>query len=578
MSDAKKVVVLGAGYGGIEAALHIYRHSKKRNDIEITIIDKNEYHTLLTELHEVAGNRVTPDGLMINLEKIFEHTNVNVVKDRITGIDLDRQLLKSETDTYPYDYLILATGSEPTYFGIPGMKEHSLTLWSMEDALRINKHIRSVFEKASREKDPEERQKLLTIVVGGGGFTGIETVGELVQWADELCRKYGIARNEVNLYVIEAMSKILPNLSDSLIEKATAFLKKKGVKILTDSPITEVKKGSLTLKSGDVIKTATLIWNGGVQCNSFAANLGLKTNRRGRVEVNNYMQTVDRPNIYAIGDNCYYEEEEGKPPMPALVESAIQSGQCAAHNVLADINGKPKKEMKLNLHGFMVSIGSRFAVAKVTGLPQLSGYLATALKHLVNMHYLFGIGGLTIIAEYINHQLLNNTRQKTFIGPHFTAKSANFWLVPLRIYLGYMWVMSGLEKYHSGWFDYQMLAGTADAASGASMMQLIGDQTPGWYAWIVDTILVPNAMLFQKLIVFTEVGIGVALIAGLFTFIAAAVAVVMNINFMLSTGLNDYWFLTASIACLGGAGRAFGLDHYVIPFLRDITKKLWHNR
>src|SRR5690554_5634724 len=141
MSDVKKVVVLGAGYGGIEAALHIYRHSKKRNDIEITIIDKNEYHTLLTELHEVAGNRVTPDGLMINLEKIFEHTNVNVVKDRITGIDLDRQLLKSETDTYPYDYLILATGSEPTYFGIPGMKEHSLTLWSMEDALRINKHI-----------------------------------------------------------------------------------------------------------------------------------------------------------------------------------------------------------------------------------------------------------------------------------------------------------------------------------------------------------------------------------------------------------------------------------------------------
>ena len=93
MSDVKKVVVLGAGYGGIEAALHIYRHSKKRKDIEITIIDKNEYHTLLTELHEVAGNRVAPDGLMINLEKIFEHTNVNVVKDRITGFDLDRQLL-----------------------------------------------------------------------------------------------------------------------------------------------------------------------------------------------------------------------------------------------------------------------------------------------------------------------------------------------------------------------------------------------------------------------------------------------------------------------------------------------------
>ena len=160
--------------------------------------------------------------------------------------------------------------------------------------------------------------------------------------------------------------------------------------------------------------------------------------------------------MYAIGDNCYFEPEEESPDAGAG-KIAI-SRASAAHNVLADINGKPKKEMKLNLHGFMVSIGSRYAVAKVSGLPQLSGYLATALKHIVNMHYLFGIGGFTILAEYINHQLLHNTRESTYFGPHFTAKSTNLWLVPLRIYLGYMWVMSGLEKYHSGWFDYQMLA------------------------------------------------------------------------------------------------------------------------
>lgn len=578
MSQIKKVVVLGAGYGGIEAALDIYRHTRKRNDIEVTIIDKNEYHTLLTELHEVAGNRVTPDGLMINLERIFEYTKVKVVRDKIESIDFEKQVLKSGNNTYEYDYLILGTGSEPTYFGIPGMKEHSFTLWSMEDALKINEHIKSVFRRASVEKDPEKRAKLLTIVVGGGGFTGIETVGELVQWADELCAEYGINRKEVKLYVIEALDKILPNLPDPLIKKATAFLEKKGVKVLTSSPITEVSEDSLTLKSGEIIKTETLIWNGGVQCNSFAANLGLKTNRRGRLEVNEYMQTVDYPNVYAIGDNCYYEPEKGKAPMPALVESALQSGQCAAHNVLADIDGKEKKPMKLNLHGVMVSIGSRYAVAKVSGLPQLSGYLATALKHIVNMHYLFGIGGLTLIAEYINHQLLHNTRKSTFIGPHFTAKSANFWLVPLRLYLGYMWVMSGLEKINNGWFQNQMLAGTADAASSASLMSLVSDHTPAWYAWIVDNIIVPNAMLFQKLIVSTEIGIGLALIAGLFTFIAAAVGVAMNINFILSTGLNDYWFLVASLACMGGAGRAFGLDHYVIPYLRNLSKKIWHNR
>lgn len=578
LAGAKNVVIIGAGYGGIEAALELHRKTRKRNDIEITIIDKNGYHTLLTELHEVAGNRVTPDGLMLSLERIFEYTKVKVVRDRIEEIDFKNQALKSKTASYGYDYLVLATGSEPTYFGIPGLKEHALTIWSIEDAVKIRSHILAVFKKASVAKDPEKRKRLLTIVVGGGGFTGIETVGELVQWADELCTEYEIDRKEVNLVVVEALDKILPNLSDNLIKKATRFLEKKGVRVLTSSPITEVTEGSITLKSGEKIETDTIIWTGGVQCNSFAANLGLTTSKRGRIEVNRYMQTKDYPNVYAIGDNCYYQEDGNKPPMPALVESALQSGKCAARNILADIDGKEKKPMKLNLHGVMVSVGSRYAVAKVTGLPELSGYLATALKHLVNMHYLFGIGGIRFVTDYINHQLLHNTRKPTFIGPHFTAKSANFWLVPLRIYLGIMWILSGMDKIEKGWLQYEMLAGSADAASGASVMALVSDHTPGWYAWIVDNIIVPNAMLFQKLIIATEIGIGLALVAGLFTFIAAAVGVGMNINFILSTGLNDYWFFIASIACMGGAGRAFGLDHYVIPYLTRLSKYFWHNR
>ncbi len=578
MERLKKIVVLGAGYGGIEAALDLHRRTRKRNDISITIIDKNHYHTLLTELHEVAGNRVTPDGLMIDLEKVFEYTSVNVVRDKIKKIDFEKQTLISAENSYDYDYLVLAAGSEPTYFGIPGMKEHAYTLWSMEDALKINSHIRSVFKRASLEKDDEKRRNLLTIVVGGGGFTGIETVGELIQWSDELCSDYGIDRNEVSLVVVEALDKILPNLTDRLIEKATAFLEGKGVKVMTRSPITEVTEDSLALKSGETIYTETLIWTGGVQCNAFAASSGLTTNRRGRIEVNEHMQTRDYPNVYAIGDNCYYQKSEDEMPMPALVESALQSGKCAAHNIIADITGRKKEPMKLNLHGVMVSIGSRYAVAKVTGLPQLSGYLATALKHLVNMHYLFGIGGLRFIIDYIDHQLLHNTRKPSPAMSLIPVNLASLWLVPLRIYLGIMWVMSGMEKVNTGWLENVMMAGSTDATSSASILTLVNSHTPGWYAWIVDNIMIPNAMLFQKMIVVTEIGIGLALIAGLFTFIAAAVAVVMNINFMLSTGLTDYWFFVASIACLGGAGRSFGLDHYVMPYLVRLSKYFWHNK
>ena len=128
--------------------------------------------------------------------------------------------------------------------------------------------------------------------------------------------------------------------------------------------------------------------------------------------------------------------------------------------------------------------------------------------------------------------------------------------------------MSGLEKVDGGWLMNNMIAGSnADATTGASIMQLVSDHTPGWYAWFVDTIIVPNSLFFQKIIVLTELGLGLAFITGTFTFIAAIVSIGMNINFLLSTGLNDLWFLMSSVAMLGGSGRAFGVDHYLIPYL-----------
>lgn len=146
--------------------------------------------------------------------------------------------------------------------------------------------------------------------------------------------------------------------------------------------------------------------------------------------------------------------------------------------------------------------------------------------------------------------------------------SPTFLLVILRLYLGYMWLMSGIDKINNDWLKYNMLAGSnADATTGASIMQLVSEHTPGWYAWIVDTLIIPNAMLFQKLVIITEIGLGLAFITGTFTFLAALVSIAMNINFLLSTGLNDLWFLISSIPMLGGAGRAFGVDHYLMPYL-----------
>lgn len=633
----KRIVILGAGYGGVSAALRLQKRLRRAKDVEIVLIDRNHVHTLLTELHEVAGNRVSEDAVIVPLDKIFQYTKVKVVADEVEAVDFEANVVKARGGEYPYDYLILGMGSKPAYFGIDGMEEHALSLWSYDDAIRVREHVRSMFREAAREKNPARRRELLTFVVGGGGFTGIELVGELARWRQELCAEFGISRTDVRLMVVEAADKCLTVLDDSLVAKAMDHLDKLGVEVWTNSPIVRVTLDTIELKGGQVIKSRTLVWTGGCETATCPAGLGLETAGRGRIVVNEYLQT-EHPNVYAVGDNSFFVAEDGRP-LPALVEPALQGGQVAADNIVAELRGKDKKPYKPNIHGVMVSVGRGYGVADLMGI-KLSGMLAIFMKHMVNLHYLFGIGGFELVFGYLGHEFKGQRKRDRHLFRHFWADSQLFWLVPLRLYLGYMWLKSGIDKINSGWLQEIMISGAADGGgaattsavtaatgaietvgvtaasavtaatdiletvtttaasavtaasevvgttaaslvadgtSGASVMNLISDHTPGWYAWIVDTIVVPNAMVFQYMVTFTEIILGVAFILGLFTFIAAAISVVMNINFLLSTGLYDYWFLVTSIAMMGGAGRAFGLDYYLYPYLQRQWRYLVRN-
>ena len=562
----KRIIILGAGYGGIQAALTLQKKKKKTDQLEIYIIDKNPYHTLLTELHEVAGNRIEEDGVIVYLKDIFEYTDVNIVQDFIQEIDFKHHILKSSKNQYQYDYLILGIGSEPAFYGIPGMEEHSFTLWSYSDALRIKEHILHMFQKASLEPDPGKKKAYLTFVVGGGGFTGTEMVGELSHWADQLAEHYDIQRKDVQLIIVEAMDKILPILEDDLIEKSVKYLENKlNVRVLTNSRITKVSNSGLEINEKDWIHSHTLIWTGGVQANQCLMEFDLETGRSNRVCVDEYTRT-HYENVFAVGDFSLFITKDEKP-LPALVEAALETGKTAGKNILHAIRGQELEKCDPKLHGVMVSLGNRFAVANIMGI-KLSGIPALGMKHLVNLHYLFGIGGFELIGKYLKHEFLGQKHKKGVFQKHYTQLTPTFWLLFIRIYLGFMWLMSGMDKIQAGWLKWEMLAGTAvDGTTGASLMPLISSHTPRWYAWIVDTFILPNAMFMQTIIVIVEIGLGLAFITGTFTFLAALVSIGMNINFMLSTGLNDLWFFMSSFPMLGGAGRAFGIDHYLMPYL-----------
>lgn len=584
MGNVKKIVVLGTGYSGVHAAKRLHKKFKKDSNVEITLIGKDPYHTLMTQLHEFAGGRVEEDSVQINLERIFSCKKVDVVLDEITEIDFDKKTLSSETKTYDYDYLVLGAGSEPAFFGVPGVKENGFTIWSLDDALKIRDHIENMFRKAAKERNTEKRKQLLTFVVAGAGFTGVETLGEIIEWKKKLCRNYNIDEKEVRLLLVEALDKILPILNDNIIIKAEKYLLKHGVEILKSSPITNVEKDNTKLKDGTVIETNTLIWTCGVQASKFAANLGLKTSRGGRIQTNEFLQTVDYNNVYVVGDNSYLEEE-GKG-LPQIVETSVQTADTAATNIASDITNKAKKAHKSNYHGLMVSIGSRYAVASLMGI-SISGFLAMAIKHLVDLHYLFGVAGFSACWSYIVNEFFDIKERRSITGGHLSAKSHSFWLAILRVYVGVMWLLEGINKVKTGWLTELKIplfmtdatasatAGAGDGATAAAATVTPILSSPPHFFTSFMHLLSPLGLQFQIIIVITEICLGLALISGLFTFIASVGTIFLAANFILSgmAGYDILWYVFACFALMGGGGRALGLDYYVMPFL-----KRWWNR
>ncbi|HHY46179.1 MAG TPA: FAD-dependent oxidoreductase [Firmicutes bacterium] len=562
--ELTRIVVVGGGYAGVHACQRLAKALGQKSGVEITLINPGPSHTLLTDLHEVAGNRIPPEGVEVSIRKVFAGKAVNFVEDRIVRIDPQKQILYSESHEYPYDYVILACGSEPAYYNIPGMKENALSLWSLKDAERIRRHVREMFRLAASEKDAVKRQELLTFVVGGGGFTGVEMIGELADWVPDLCGEYGLSEFDVNLILIEALPTILPNLRRSLAERARRYMRARGITVLTNSPIVEVTPEEVSLKSGTKIRTRTVIWTGGVQTNHEVQEFGFKCHKRGRVRVNEFLQVEGYSNIYAVGDNACFMTHTGE--LPALVEAGLQGGACAAENIARQVKGEKPREFRPKLHGVMVSIGAGYAVADIAGIP-LWGLPAVAMKHLVNLHYLFGVGGMWLVNRYLRLEFLNERGTLAPVFKHLTVKTSVVWLVILRLFLGYQWLVSGIHKVQSGF-----LVSGDKLVSGSSLVPM-GPGTPQFYVTFMEKVVFPHALFFQIIVTLGELAIGTALILGLFTALAGLGSIFMNVNFMLS-GTGNVWFLVTSLLMLGGAGRAFGLDYYVMPFLEG----LWRER
>lgn len=445
----KKIVVLGGGYAGVLTAKKLAKKFKKNKDVQITLIDKQSYHTMLTELHEVAAGRVDEESIRMDLKRIFAGRNVEVVLDEIKTIDFDQKVLVSDQQSYEYDYLVIGTGCKPTFFGIPGA-EHAHQLWSYTDAVNLREHILNMFRQAALTADKQKRRELLTFVTVGAGFTGVEMAGELGEWRDELCRSFHIDRDEVSLYIVDFAPKVLPMYPDKLIKKAEKRLIKLGNELVMNSAVSEIHEDKVVLNKGEkVIKTHTVIWAAGIEGSDIVDQASVEKAGRGRIVTNGHLQAKDYEDVYVVGDNIFYIPEGEERPVPQMVENAEHSAPVVAHNIAVDINGGTHKTYKPTFHGSMVCIGSRYGVAQV-GIPgmwfNLSGFFAMASKHLINIIYFIQVLGFNKIWSYLMHEFFHTKNNRSMVGGLLSNSAPVFWKFPLRIFIGFMWLQQGLTK------------------------------------------------------------------------------------------------------------------------------------
>jgi NADH dehydrogenase len=464
----KKIVIIGAGYSGILTAKKLAKKFKHDSDVSITVIDKHPFHTMLTELHEVAANRVDEESIKISLRKVFAGRKVDVILDTVGSIDFDKKLVSGNTDTYEYDYLVMSAGSKPTFFGTEGAEEFTYKLWSYEDAVRLKDHIHDMFRKASKESDQEKRKQLLTFFVVGAGFTGVEMAGELAEYAPILCANFEIDRSEVTIYDVDFLSRTIPNLPEKLSEKVERRMKKMGVKVVMNTSVVKVGKDFVEAKTGDEVNridTCTVIWTAGIEGSDITSEAAktLKSGGRGRIATDAFLRSLDHEDVYVVGDNMLYTPEGEERPVPQIVENCEHSADTAAHNISCAIIGKGFMEKyEPEFHGFMVSIGGRYAVARV-GMPKLMfslpSWLAMFSKHFINIIYFVQVLGWNKVFSYMRHEFFTIRNCRSFVGGHFSNRTPSFLLVPLRVWLGAVWVYEGIMKIVEGWMTSPKLTG-----------------------------------------------------------------------------------------------------------------------
>jgi NADH dehydrogenase len=391
MAARKHVVIVGGGFAGLAAARGL-----AREDVDITLVDRKNHHVFQPLLYQVATAGLSPAEIASPIRRILRrHDNVRVLLGEVAAVDPAARRVRLEASELAYDFLILAAGATHSYFGNAGWEPHAPGLKTIEDALEIRRRALVAFERAEREEDDGARRQWLTLVVVGGGPTGVEMAGAFAEIArHSLVRDFRrIDPRTARVVLIEAGPRILSSYPEELSRKAQLQLEALGVQVWTGSAVTDMGEGFVQV-GADRLAAHTIVWAAGVQGSPLAASLGAELDRAGRVRVTSELSVPGRPELFVVGDLASVQQDgQG---VPGVAPAAMQMGAHAAINVARALRGEPLLPFRYRDKGSLATVGRRRAVA-VIGALRLSGFVAWLAWLGIHIFFLIGFRNRLIV-------------------------------------------------------------------------------------------------------------------------------------------------------------------------------------
>jgi NADH dehydrogenase len=339
-SSSSRVVVAGAGYAGLHVVLRLTARLRSRPEVELTLVDRHGYHQALTELPRVAGGTRAADAVRLPLQDVLAG-RVRFVQTEISGFDLAGRRLLTGAGPIGWGRLVLALGSRPNDFAIPGLAQRALSLYSASDAQRVWAAVNKALDAAAAAPDREQQRRLATVVVGGGGATGVELAGELAEMLPEVASDHGLAPDRPAVLLVEGGPTILAGSSPQLIDHASRILSDLGVQVRTNAMVAAAAEEGFRLKGGQLVEGGVFVWAGGVKAPELVVGSALPIGHNGRVKVDQYLRVLDRPEVYVAGDLASVVDPRTGHVLPPLAQVALEEAETVARNLAAEMDGQP---------------------------------------------------------------------------------------------------------------------------------------------------------------------------------------------------------------------------------------------